>query len=106
MITNTVAKSKSSSGVKTLVSKLRSIAGRKIWLPKLIYDSLPYFYLAAGFAAFFATLYISEWFWVVPHYLLFSGACLHLAVKVSRMRRKRGADFADRAPDSDSPSIR
>jgi len=36
---------------------------RKIWLPRILYDLLPYFYLTAGFAAFFATLYISEWFW-------------------------------------------
>ena len=61
---------------------------KKIWLPKFVYDGLPYFYLTAGFAAFFATLYISEWFWIVPHYLLFSAACLHLGVVVSRRRRK------------------
>jgi hypothetical protein len=61
---------------------------RKIWLPRFLYDLLPYFYLTAGFAAFFATLYISEWFWVLPHYLLFSAACLHLAYAVYRHRRK------------------
>jgi len=66
---------------------------RKIWLPKLVYDCLPYFYLTAGFAAFFATLYISEWFWVLPHYLLFSAACLHLAFAVGR-RRATGKDSA------------
>ena len=64
---------------------------RKIWLPKLIYDALPYFYLASGVLAFLATLYISEWFWVLPHYLLFSAACLHLGVFVYRRRhRHRG----------------
>ena len=63
------------------------MASRKIWLPKLLYDSLPYFYLTAGFAAFFATLYISEWFWVLPHYLLFSAACSHLGIIVYRRRR-------------------
>jgi len=42
------------------------LANRKIWLPKLLYNALPYFYLTSGFAAFFATLYISEWFWVLP----------------------------------------
>ncbi len=63
---------------------------RQIWLPKLVYDCLPYFYLTAGFAAFFATLYISEWFWVLPHYLLFSAACLHLAFAVGRRRAKSG----------------
>lgn len=69
------------------------LASRKIWLPKLLYDSLPYFYLTAGFAAFFATLYISEWFWVLPHYLLFSAACFHLGLVVYR-RRRRGAAAA------------
>ena len=47
---------------------------RKIWLPKFLYELLPYFYVTAGFAAFLATIYISEWFWVLPHYLLFSAA--------------------------------
>jgi hypothetical protein len=63
---------------------------KRIWLPKLLYDGLPYFYLTAGFAAFFATLYINEWFWVLPHYLLFSAACLHLGFAVRRWRTKSG----------------
>ena len=65
---------------------------KRIWLPKLVYDSLPYFYLTAGFAAFFATLYISEWFWVLPHYLLFSAACMHLAFVVGRRRRTKSGE--------------
>jgi hypothetical protein len=67
-----------------------SLLHKKIWLPKFVYDGLPYFYLTAGFAAFFATLYISEWFWIVPHYLLFSAACLHLGIAVRRRRAKPG----------------
>jgi len=64
-----------------------SLVTRKIWLPRILYDFLPYFYLTAGFAAFFATLYISNWFWVLPHYLLFSAGCLHLGLMVYRRRR-------------------
>jgi hypothetical protein len=60
---------------------------RKIWLPKVLYDGLPYFYLTAGFAAFFATLYIGEWFWVVPHYLMFSAACVHFGIYIYRRRQ-------------------
>ena len=63
---------------------------KKIWLPKLVYDCLPYFYLTAGFAALFATLYISEWFWILPHYLLFSAACLHLGFAIRSRRTKTG----------------
>lgn len=48
-----------------------SLHHKKIWLPKVVYDALPYFYLIAGVAAIVATIYIDEWYWVVPHYVLF-----------------------------------
>jgi hypothetical protein len=66
-----------------------SLVSRKIWLPKLLYDALPYFYVASGVVAFFATLYISEWFWILPHYVLFSAVCLHLGVIVYRRRHEK-----------------
>lgn len=77
-----------------------SLVSRKIWLPKAIYDALPYFYLVAGIAAFLATLYISNWLWVLPHYLLFSAACLHLGVLVLRRRRRQRERQESADPDS------
>lgn len=71
-----------------------SLLSRKIWLPKLLYELLPYFYIAAGVAAFLATMYISEWFWVLPHYLLFSVACVHLGVFIYRRRSRATPDGA------------
>ena len=72
---------------------------KKIWLPRIVYDALPYFYLTAGFAAFFATLYISEWFWVVPHYILFSGVCLHLGATIYARRHPKKEQ---QTPDHDT----
>lgn len=70
-----------------------ALFSRKIWLPKLLYSALPFFYLASGVAAFLATVYINEWFWVLPHYLLCSVVCLHLGIFVYRKRyRKVEAD--------------
>lgn len=66
-----------------------SLMTRKVWLPKLLYDVLPYFYITSGFAAFFATLYISNWYWVLPHYLLFAAACMHIGLAVYRRRRRK-----------------
>ena len=77
--------------------KKNRLTSRKIWLPKLIYDALPYFYLVSGLVAFFATLYITEWFWVLPHYVLFSFVCLHLGVIVFRRRHPKSKDRADNA---------
>ncbi len=75
-----------------------SLLHKQIWLPKFVYDALPYFYLTAGFAALFATLYISEWFWILPHYLLFSAACLHLGIAVRRRRVKPRESDPDDQP--------
>ena len=61
---------------------------RKIWLPKSLYNSLPPFYIGAGLTALIATVYISEWYWIVPHYLLFSAACIHMGLLIFRRRRR------------------
>ena len=76
------------SETQQLTHDAGTLMSRKIWLPKLVYNALPYFYLLAGLAALFATLYISDWFWVLPHYLLFAGACLHMGLFVYRRRSR------------------
>jgi len=98
MISTAAGKPTSLSDTQQVTQKTDSLASRKIWLPKLLYNSLPYFYLSAGVAAFFATLYISEWFWVLPHYLIFSAACLHLGIAVYRKRLKAKREFGRDTP--------
>lgn len=86
MLTSTAGKQARLTETQEVTRNAGSLVSRKIWLPKPLYDGLPYFYLTAGFLAFFATLYISEWFWVLPHYLLFSAACIHLGILIYRRR--------------------
>ncbi len=103
MLTKTAPKHLDLSSTQEVARNAERLASRKIWLPKLLYDCLPYFYLTAGFAAFFATLYISDWFWVLPHYILFSAACLHLSFAVYRRRkrpRRHDSDESDQTPAS------
>lgn len=93
MLSSTAGKATTDANFLTAERKKKGLALRRIWLPKLLYDALPYFYLASGLAAFFATLYITEWFWILPHYLVFSIACLHLGIVVFRRRhRNAGSD--------------
>jgi len=92
-MTSTVAgKQRKLSETQQLTRKAGNLAFKKIWLPKFLYDLIPYFYLTSGFAALFATLYVSEWFWILPHYLLFSAACIQLSLAVFRRRRTRKPD--------------
>ena len=94
MITTTHEERDSFDETQHVTRDAGNLLTRKIWLPKLLYALLPYFYFAAGIAAFLATMYISEWFWVLPHYLLFSAACVHLGVFVYRRRRHAASDNA------------
>ena len=77
LISNAAGKPGQLSETQQITRDTGNLMSRKIWLPKLIYIALPYFYLTAGVASLFATMYISGWFWVLPHYLLFAEhACI------------------------------
>lgn len=97
MLSSAARKQSSLTETQQITRDAGALVSRKIWLPRLLYEALPYFYLGSGIAAFFATLYISEWFWVLPHYLLFSAICIHLGILVYRRRRHRRNTRADEA---------
>jgi len=86
---NTAVKPGHLSETQEITRNTGQLMSRKIWLPKALYNALPYFYLIAGVLALLATVYISDWFWVLPHYLLFAVACLHMGGLVYRRRHRR-----------------
>lgn len=93
MIDHAQGRSADLSATQEITRDTGSLLTAKIWLPKILYDLLPWFYLVSGVAAFFATLYISAWFWVLPHYLIFSAACIHLGCVIYSRRRRRPRDL-------------
>lgn len=66
-------------------------ARRRVWLPKPLYEFIPWFYLLSGGGALLATLFVDGWLWIIPFYLLFAVICLHLAAAIFNMRRKHRA---------------
>lgn len=101
MLTGAGSKPPNLGDARELASRGGSFVSRKIWLPKALYDAIPYFYILAGLAAFLATLYINTWLWILPHYLLFSAACLHIGILIlrRRMRPREGRHAAEPGPD-------
>jgi fatty acid desaturase len=88
MFSNTANKSVHLRDTQEITRDAGKLMSRKIWLPKVLYNALPFFYLIAGIAALLATVYISNWYWILPHYLLFAAACLHMAMLVYRRRHR------------------
>ena len=88
MFSDAARKPTNVSNTQKVTKSTGSWLSRKIWLPKALYAALPYFYLVTGVSALLATLYIGHWLWILPHYLLFSAACLHMGVLIFRRRHK------------------
>lgn len=88
MLDSAAGKSAPLTDTRRIERRRASFISRKIWLPNLLYNALPWFYVTSGVASFLATVYINEWFWVLPHYVLFSAACVHLGVYIFRRRHK------------------
>jgi len=77
------------SSTQVVSREAGALLTRKIWLPRLLYDALPWFYLLSGVTALVTTLYISGWFWILPHYAIFAAACIHLGLVIYRRRIRR-----------------
>lgn len=70
------------SATQVLRMSTNSFLRRKIWLPRAVYEALPFAYISVGFAALFATLYIPEWYWTLPFYFLFAFGVIHFGVHI------------------------
>ena len=82
------------SETQQITRETGTLLSKKIWIPKLLYAALPYFYILSGIASLVATLYIGHWFWILPHYLLFAAACVHMGVMIY-LRRNNEKDSSD-----------
>ena len=88
MFSSTAKKPAVLSETQQVTRKTGTILSQKIWIPKLLYAALPYFYLASGIGALVATLYVGSWIWLLPHYLLFSAICMHMGLLIFRQRNR------------------
>ncbi|MEM9173072.1 MAG: hypothetical protein AAGA84_10245 [Pseudomonadota bacterium] len=58
----------------------------KVWLPTLLYESLPYLYLLTGVVALFAILYVSDWYRSLPLWLMLAGLSIHGGLRILWLR--------------------
>lgn len=66
--------------------QMRNVLLQKLWLPKIIYEALPYFYLVMGLVALASAVYMPGWAWLLPYAMLFGLACLHVSIALIALR--------------------
>lgn len=74
------------------LTRTRGILLRRLWLPRFVYEALPYLYIACGLVALVSAMYVPDWTWIVPWAILIGLICLHagLALATLRYRLRRG----------------
>lgn len=79
--------------------RIRRILLRRLWLPNFLYETLPYLYIACGFAALVSAIYNPAWTWILPWAILVGLICLHAGLALAtlryRLRRRKQAQHGD-----------
>ncbi len=78
-------------------------AFRRIWLPKVLYEALPWIYCLLGAAALLSGLFLPHPGWLAPYLLLLALTCLHGAAWCVLLRRRYRLGRLQRARRGRSP---
>ena len=82
-------------GLRSPVARLRRLLARRIWLPRMLYEALPYIYIFSGLVALVSALYLPGRTWIVPWGIILGLASIHLGLRIAALRhrlRRRSAD--------------
>ena len=66
--------------------RIRRLLLRKLWLPRVVYEALPYLYIGLGAVALTSALFSPDWTWVVPYIVLLGLICLHAGLAIAALR--------------------
>ena len=75
-----------SSASPALISRITRVLFCKLWLPKAVYEALPYGYVVGGLLALVSALYLPGWTWILPYLLLIGAIALHTGIAVLTLR--------------------
>ncbi len=83
-----------------MTARLSRLLFRKLWLPKALYEFLPYCYVVGGIGALLSALYLPGWTWILPYLVLLGAVSLHAGLAVLTLRwRFRRAQSGRSRPD-------
>ena len=69
-----------------LGQELRRRFLRKLWLPRIIYELLPYLYMTLGLLAIYAATRVPGWAWILPYAALVGLLCVHAGLGIAVLR--------------------
>ena len=58
-----------------------------MWIPKILYESIPYYYLGLGAFAIGAAFYVDSWYWAE---VLAAGGLISIVIGLMLLLRRKG----------------
>ena len=66
--------------------RIREILLQKLWLPRILYEVLPFVYIFLGIFALISAMYTPGWAWILPYAILLGLICLHAGLGIVGLR--------------------
>lgn len=66
--------------------RIREILLQKLWLPRILYEVMPFLYIFLGISALISAMYTPGWAWILPYAILLGLICLHAGLGIVGLR--------------------
>lgn len=66
--------------------RIREFLLQKLWLPRIVYEAMPFLYIVLGIFALLSAMYTTDWTWILPYAILLGLICLHAGLGIVSMR--------------------
>ena len=66
--------------------RIRNLLLQKLWLPRIVYETLPFLYLFLGLTALASAMHMQDWTWILPYAILLGLICLHAGLALITLR--------------------
>jgi hypothetical protein len=73
-------------GWQSFLERARGILLQKLWLPRGVYESLPFIYIILGLVALGSAFFMPGWVWILPYAVLMGLICLHAGLIIVALR--------------------
>lgn len=84
-----------------LTQRFSALLLKKLWLPRGVYEAIPYLYLLTGALALLSAIYSETWAWILPYVVLLGLVCLHAGIAILTLRYR----FRRRLPAAAKSSV-
>lgn len=88
MQNNSIIQSSATQQRVSIGKRIHGLLLQKLWLPRILYEVMPFLYIFLGIFALISAMYSPDWTWILPYAILLGLICLHAGLGIIGLRYK------------------